>query len=226
MTRRLTASRIVMALIFACLAVVTTGCSKPSSKAELIWTEQVRLQDGEFVMIKRHVVMSHTRALGGGFSSAPVYLTSSVEPASDGAGFNKWNAPLVPIVLEKDPSTHEWLLVATIDGCTIWLRNGLPRPPYWGFRFRDGKWYRDAIPDWLLMREANLLVDFDVDDESSRLTGEAQSRKDAQATSSEIARQYKKVDIDFAEFGACGRDQPTRQIGENELDLGEFGRLK
>jgi len=138
----------------------------------------------------------------------------------------KWNAPFVPIVLDKDPANGEWLLVAANDGCLPWLRNGLPRPPYWAFRQRNGKWYRDSIPDSFLMRQANLLVEFDVDDKAHREERKIEARKGLQDSRPRHPPQYSRIDAGFAGFEGCGRDQPSQQIGMNELDLGGFGTLQ
>jgi hypothetical protein len=207
------------------LVVLINGCSKPPSHADLTWIEDVRLASGEIVSVKRHVVMTHTRALGGGFSSAKVFTTSSIEPTNSNE-FSKWDAPFVPIVLDKDPTNGEWILVAANDGCLPWLRNGLPRPPYWAFRHRNGKWYRDVIPDSFLMREASLLVEFDVDDNPQRQARDIEGRKNLQSSQPKHPPQYGRIDSNFAGFEGCGRDQPSRPIGVDELDLSGFGRLR
>jgi hypothetical protein len=219
-------------LSFPCRCLVTalfllaSGCTKMSSEADLRWTEDVLLSNGEIVTVKRHVVMSHPRALGGGFSSAKIYTTSSIEAAANLANFGIWSAPFVPIVLDKDPATGDWIVVASHDGCLPWLRNGLPRPPYWAFRFHAGGWYRDAIPDSFLMRTANLLIEFDVGDKPERQAREIEYRKQAQSSQPRHAPQYDKVDSRFSGFEGCGRDRPSHPIGVGELDLSGFGRLK
>ena len=195
-----------------------------ASKADLTWVEPVKLASGETVKIKRHVVMIHERAWGGGFSSAPIYRTSSIELEPASPEFPKWDAPFVPIVMDKDPANGEWLIVASIDGCSLWLRNGLPRPPYWAFRLRNGEWYRSPIPGSFIERKANLFVEFDVTDNSSALNHEIEARKIQQQSNPKHARQYSKVDSKFKK--RCGGDGLASEVlGSNELDLKKFRSL-
>lgn len=222
--------KLVVAACAICVGVVAlmgaVGCEKPPpGSADLTWIEPVQLAAGETVNVKRHVVMWHERALGGGFSSAPVYKTSTIELLPSAPQFPVWDAPLVPLVIDRDPANGEWVIVASIDGCSFWLRNGLPRPPYWAFRLRHGEWYRDAIPEFMLSRAANLYVEFDVTDTSGELDREIEARKRSQTASPKHAPQYRNVDPAFGEFERCGRDRPSRAIGENELDLNKYRKL-
>jgi hypothetical protein len=192
------------------------------SHADLRWTEPVILKSGGNVQIKRHVEMWHHRALGGGFSSATQFKTSSIELVENGVSVSIWDAPMVPMVLDKDPATNEWILVAGSDGCDIWVRNGRPRPPYWAFRLRDGRWYRDAIPESFVGRPANLLVEYDVSDDSDKLDAQISARKQSQATNPKHPRQYDSIDGAFNM--RCDR-APSEPIGKNELDLKQFRTL-
>lgn len=216
-------SRAAAALpILGFLISFIAGCDEMRSHADLRWTESVTLASGETVRIQRHVDMWHHRALGGGFSSAPQHKTSSIELAEGGDAASIWDAPMVPIVLDKDPATNEWIVVAGSDGCDIWVRNGRPRPPYWAFRLRDGKWYRDAIPKSFLERPANLFVEFDVTDESADLNEQINARKQSQAKNAKHAPQYGSIDSTFNM--RCDR-APSQAIGNNEIDLKKFRTL-
>lgn len=212
------------AMWISVVAVVTAACDNPPRSADLTWIEPVHLAPGETIEIKRRVMMWHERAFGGGFSSAPVYKTSSIELSPSSADFPIWDAPLVPVVLDKDPANGEWIIVASIDGCSLWLRNGLPRPPYWAFRLRRGEWYRDAIPESFLGRPANLFVEVDVTDSSSGLEEQIEGRKRSQFTTPKHAPQYGKIDTEFKK--RCGgQGEPSKPIGREELDLAHFRSL-
>ena len=192
-----------------------------ASKADLTWVEPVKLASGETVKIKRHVVMIHERAWGGGFSSAPIYRTSSIELEPASPEFPKWDAPFVPIVMDKDPANGEWLIVASISSCSLWLRNGLPRPPYWAFRLRNGEWYRSTVPDSFIERSANLFVEFDVTDSSGALNRDIQGRKRKQEITPKHALRYSKIDSKF-ETRCGGNARASEPVGRNELDLKKF----
>lgn len=200
-----------------------TSCDGMGNHADLRWNEPVTLASGDTVNIRRHVEMWHDRALGGGFSSVPVYRTSSIELIGSGARFPVWSAPMVPIVLDKDPAAGEWIVIAGADGCDFWSRNGRPRPPYWAFRLRDGQWYRDAIPEAFHRRVANLFVEFDVADESDALNEHIKERKQSQATNPKHSEQYSSVNVAYEK--GCDR-APSEPIGHNELDLRNFRSLQ
>ncbi len=207
-------------VIMACMAVSACG----AREAELTWIEPVRLSSGEEVRIKRHVVMIHERAWGGGFSSAPIYKRSSIELVDGGSNFPVWDAPLVPLVIDKDPANGEWLIVASIDECGMWARNGRPRPPYWAFRLREREWFRDAIPHALIDRPANLFVEMEVSDTSRKLGEYIEKRKQAQKSEPRHPKKYSKID-GVGQFEHCDR-RPSNPVGANELDLGRFRSLK
>jgi hypothetical protein len=199
--------------------LLMAGCDGTRNHADLHWTEPVTLASGEVVRIRRHVELWHYREFGGGFSSAPEYRTSSIELIGSGAPI--WDAPMVPIVLDMDPVTHEWIVVASGDGCSVWTRNGRPRPPYWAFRLRDGKWYRDALLESFVGRSANLFVEFDVTDRSNDLDEKIKARKQSQAKRPRHAPQYGSIHVTFDM--RCDR-AASEPVGHDELDLKAFAR--
>lgn len=214
--------RLVAALLAYCAALTLGGCGRPTH-AELLWEEPVALATGEVVRIVRHVKIWQERGYKGEFMSAATFDFSTIDLVGETSKFPTWNAPLVPILLEKDPANSEWVIIASSDGCSMWDRNGRPRPPYWAFRLREGKWYRDVIPDVMLGRRANLLVQFDVNDNSADLNAQIESRKKIQLTKPDHPVQFTSVDATYEKH--CDR-APTQPIGQNELDLKNFGSLK
>jgi hypothetical protein len=202
--------------------LVFIGCDNSPRRAELSWVEPVRLDSGEEVYVRRHVIVRQERAFGGGFASAAVYDTTSVSLEPNIPQFPAWDAPLVPIYIDKDSSTSEWIVIASSDSCDIWLRNGRPRPPYWAFRLREGAWYRDSIPEEFIGRTSNLFVGAQVTDESGKLSRELRANKADFAAKRKSAPQYKAVYSTFPDIENCGSARETLPIGENELDLKKF----
>jgi hypothetical protein len=216
--------RAVLASLVWLVALV--GCAKTPRSADLTWVELVQLISGETVTIKRHVMMWHERAFGGGFSSAPIYKTSRIELSPGSADFPPWDAPLVPIVMDKDPANGDWIIVASIDECGMWGRNGKPGPPYWAFRLRNGVWYRDSLPEAFLDRAANLFVEYDVTDSSQEVGETITSRKKSQQESPKQALHYIRIERDPKNFYAgCGKPK-IGSIGSDELDLKIFRTLR
>lgn len=200
-----------------------SGCSKQPRHAVLEWSEPVQLASGETVQIKRNVEMWHETAFGGGFSSAPVYKTNSIELDPATSEFPKWDTPLVPIVMDKDPSNGEWVVVASIDECGMWARNGRPQPPYWAFRLQSREWFRVEIPQWLLNRRSNLFVEYDTVDSSEELNSEIAIRKRSQIDDPKHSTKYSSVEA-ARRFEHCD-SRPSKPVGVEELDLGGFRRL-
>jgi hypothetical protein len=144
-------------LIGVAIVAGFAGCDDgPPRTADLTWIEPVQLASGETVNIKRHVVMVHERAFGGGYSSAPVYKTSTIEGLPNSPEFPVWDAPLVPILIDKDPATGEWIIVASIDECGVWIApliflwstTRTIRRTTWGERSRgvnESRWPRQAM---------------------------------------------------------------------------------
>jgi hypothetical protein len=211
------------ALLCAGIAFGLASCDSTANTADLRWTEPVQLASGETVTVRRHVFMVHNRALGGNFSSAPIYETSSLEVVGSDSELPMWDAPLVPVVLDKDGPSNEWVIVASAEGCDIWLRNGRPRPPYWAFRLRDGEWYRVPIPESFIGRPANLFIGFEVSDRSEDLNARIDERKRTQGDLKTHPRHYNKIDDSYEEFEiGCGRKGPDE---EKALDLHRFRSL-
>lgn len=206
-------------LAVTCLLLAATGCSDRRGFADLRWVEPVTLASGETIRVARHVEMIQTTAVGGGFVTTPVYKTSSISLIGSEGKFPLWNAPMVPIVLDKDSITNEWIIIAAADGCSIWARNGRPRPPYWAFRLRNGEWYRDSIPSAFLGRSANLFVEFRISDDSDELDQLIETRKLQQVDNPNHPTQYRRIDPNYKK--RCDQ-APTEKIGQNELDLKHF----
>jgi hypothetical protein len=216
----------VFVLGLAAAALVTSSCEPYDPNADLTWIEPVQLASGETVTIKRHVVFRQERAWGGGFASAPVYKTSSIELVPASAEFPVWNAPLMPIVLDRDPANNEWIVVASANSCDIWVGNGRPRPPYWAFRLRSGAWYRDAIPESFYDRAANLFVGLTIADDSQSLSEHITARKLQQSYKPEHARMYSGIARSYPDIENCGSAVPTNPIGKDEIDLKNFRSLQ
>ena len=63
----------------------------------------------------------------------------------------------MPIILDRDPATEEWFVVATFFHCDSWYELGRPKLPYTEYRFRNGRWVQQPLtPQWI-GRAANVL---------------------------------------------------------------------
>lgn len=158
-----------VAALFALLVLGTSACTRDKngiSVNDMKWQESVELASGEVIFVKRHVRFRQERAAGlSGMLTAPVYETASIEIPGASSGFVMWDAPILPIYLDRDPKTNEWLVIGAEDGIALWRFNGRPCPPQWAFRLRDGTWHIQPVPKELIGRRPNLLVDLRVNDD-------------------------------------------------------------
>ena len=63
----------------------------------------------------------------------------------------------MPIVLDRDLQTNEWVIIATFFHCDGWYDLGRPKLPYTEFRFRDGRWIQQPLTPMWIGVEANVL---------------------------------------------------------------------
>jgi hypothetical protein len=136
-------------------AVLGSGCT-PYGDRTLHWDEAVTLASGEIVHIKR--TQRIRTELNAGGPSGNLALNAKLQSAEDPPAFPAWEAPMLPILLDRDPDTSEWILIATMSMCEFWNRNQEPEPPYWAFRARHGRWYRTDVPPSYWNRPANLFA--------------------------------------------------------------------
>ena len=142
----------------------------------LEWTEDVSLASGEKIQIERDVKFRWGFIFLGGREGNET-LRSVVRPAAGSKAFPEWSAPMLPILLDRDPVTGTWWLVATTEEEKFWQRNQEPQPPYWGFKTQVGRWVRTSVPDQAWGRVANLFVRYDYDDSTRTLRHSLKVRK-------------------------------------------------
>jgi hypothetical protein len=67
------------------------------------------------------------------------------------------------MLVDRDASTGDWVLVATFYTCETWYQLGRPKLPYAQFRLRSTGWRREALSDALIGRDANVYTDVPLD---------------------------------------------------------------
>jgi hypothetical protein len=121
------------------------------------WTEDVQLDDGSVITIKRHVRIATSNSWAGDVPAAHDRRATLrfTEELSD---LPKWDVPLTPMVLYQDGPTKEWVIVARTNSCDVWIARGKPFPPYWEYRLTEGQWRRVPLSETSKGRWANLLI--------------------------------------------------------------------
>ncbi len=160
------------------------------------WNEEVQLQTGEVIVIRRTAIFSENPMTAGGAESSNKGMTIEFKSPDKPDNPAMWSGVHVPIILDRDPHTHEWVIVATFYHCGSWHDNGQPTPPYTTYRYRDGKWLQQSMdPSWI-GRDANVVA-IDISDgrliRSSNPIFTISDKKKLFLDRPEVSLEYKKV---------------------------------
>jgi hypothetical protein len=147
--------RLLCAVLTAMVLAALEGCSGIADRG---WSEEVDLDDGQLLVIDRYVKFQSSHSIAGDAHSSTDLESTLAFPKS--LGLATWSAPLVPILLYRDPAANEWVIVATTSNCDTWYLEGKPEPPYWEFRHQSGKWLRSRVSGASIGRKTNLFFDF------------------------------------------------------------------
>lgn len=140
------------------------GCEKISDWLDATqenrfeWTEDVPLIDGRTLVVKRSARLSANSIAGGGGGSFNKGMTLEIASPRLPDTPAAWSDVYVPLLLDQDPKSKEWILVATFFHCDSWYNLGSPPLPYTEYRFRQGRWQRQALSTDLIGRLANLYI--------------------------------------------------------------------
>ena len=152
-------------LILLCTLVLTmVGCSRMSES----WKEEVRLSDGRLIVVKRTAKGTLTRDIAMRATGWKPKETTLRIPQMDGAAEPPvWRSHLIPVVMDYDPASSTWSVVATYMWCSTWYDMGRPVSPYVQYISVGGDaWRVVALEPGLIGKRANLLTHI-------RLTGES-----------------------------------------------------
>lgn len=121
------------------------------------WTEDVLLEDGSTIVVKRSVTFNESNSWSGDAYNA-TELSSTIAFTGNLRTLPGWNVPLMPLVLYRDTAAQgQWVVVATTTSCETWNWWGEPRPMYWEFRLEPGGWREVPLSHTSIGRSVNLL---------------------------------------------------------------------
>lgn len=124
------------------------------------WTEEVLLEDGSTIVVKRSVTFSESNSWSGDAYNA-TELSATIAFTGDLQNLPVWNVPLMPLVLYRDTAAQgQWALVASTTTCDVWSTHGEPRPPYWEFRLGKAGWREVPLSAASLGRPTNLYLPY------------------------------------------------------------------
>ena len=135
--------------------VVLTACGEVNLK----WSEEVQLDDGKIIVVKRTAKGEKQGELGGPGGWEEMEMSIALEKAGEGMQFPIWQTAYVPILLDYQASEKTWSVVATFYYCTGWYNLGRPKLPYVEYQSRNGgPWTIVPLEERLIGRKTNLLT--------------------------------------------------------------------
>lgn len=140
------------------------GCEKISNwldeaqENRFEWTEDVQLNGGQSIIVKRSARLYANKIAGGGGGSINRGMTLEIISPTQSNAPTIWNDVYVPLLIDLDPETKEWFIVATFFHCDSWYDLGRPSLPYTEYRFKQGQWHRQALSSSLIDRSTNLYI--------------------------------------------------------------------
>jgi hypothetical protein len=123
------------------------------------WTEDVQLDDGSVITIKRHVKFATSNSWAGDVPRAEE-RRGTLSFTGTLSALPTWDVPLTPMVLYQDAAAKEWVIVARTNRCEVWRARGKPFPPYWEYYLAEGGWRQRPLSEASKGRPANLLIQY------------------------------------------------------------------
>jgi hypothetical protein len=142
--------------MLALCGLLLCGCDFQAKPTTREWTEDVLLEDGSTIVVKRMASFKETNSLSGDAYNA-VETGATIAFTGELAKLPPWHAPFMALVMYQDKETKEWVVVATTTSCYVWNTHNEPEPMYWEFRLTDRGWHEIPLSSASIGRPANLL---------------------------------------------------------------------
>lgn len=140
------------------LAVMAGGLWFVVRDPSMEWREEVQLQSGEIIVIRRTAKFSENWIAGGGGGSFNKGMTIEFVTPNKPNNPAIWSGLYVPILLDRDPNTNEWTIIATFFHCDSWYDIGRPKLPYTQYQYRGGQWMQQAMDAKWIGRNGNAIA--------------------------------------------------------------------
>lgn len=145
-------------LILLCtLVLAMAGCSRMN----VSWKEEVRLSDGRLIVVKRNAKGRITRDMAMRATGwIPREITLRIPRVEGAAKPPVWRSVLIPVVMDYDPASATWSVVATHMFCSTWYEMGRPPEHYVQYiSVGGGAWRTVPLQPGWGGRRANLLTE-------------------------------------------------------------------
>jgi len=172
------------------LTLISTVSLAACDKVNVKWREEVQLEDGVVVIAERTAKGKKYSELGGpgGWKQGEMTVVitkapNNIKPPPE------WREVYVPVLLDYQPFSNSWSMVATFFFCETWYELGRPIPPYIEYQSINGApWRRVSLEERLIGRKTNILIEPDLDGEPGLVKiGEKERRQ------RRVGPKYKKI---------------------------------
>jgi hypothetical protein len=187
--------------------VLLAACSKAdlqqamgNQDTQRAWTEDVLLADGSTIVVKRTVTFKETNSLAGDAYNA-VESDATLAFTGELAQLPAWRAPLMALLLYKDDTTNEWVLVAISNDCVQWNKLGAPRVMhlpnkpdtlYFEYRLKSSGWQEVPLSKSSAERPVNLLHRYQQELGTEHVSVPFRKRRESDP---DIVKEYRRIEI-------------------------------
>lgn len=146
----------ILAASFLLLIITLISACAPK---QYVWEEEVQLQSGEVITVRRTISFKEYQPAGGGGGSDILNSTLDVISPQHPSNPGTWShPPFLPLVFDQDPDSHQWYIVATFYMCNTWYEMGRPKLPYAEFHYENGQWTQTPLSEKYIGKDGNMLV--------------------------------------------------------------------
>ena len=179
--------RVLYSLLLTIGLVPVGGCD---GIVERRWSEEVEIDEGNVIVVDRYIKFQESNSLAGDAYSSTT-IKSTLAFTGELSKLPSWDVPLVPLVLYRDQTGGELVIVATSYSCEVWRERGKPAPPYWEYRLKANKWSQSPLSQISIGRESNMFFNYEPPLKSHKLSREWKRNIVRQ---SEFAKEYRVID--------------------------------
>jgi hypothetical protein len=179
---------LVLAGIGTIAALLNTACST-GGPIERHWTEDVSLDDGSTIVVRRTVEFNESNSLSGDAYNA-VETNATITFTGSLASLPTWSAPLMALLLYRNADTSEWTIVATSTSCEVWNLRGEPPTLYWEYRLDAKAWRETSLSAASIGRATNLLHRYQEKLGTNHITVAARRQRESD---SRIGKEFQQV---------------------------------
>jgi hypothetical protein len=163
-------------------AITMLGMLTACGQIDLKWSEEVQLEDGQVIVVKRTAQGKQLGELGGPGGWEQKAMSVEFSPSATGKNPPVWNTAYVPILIDHQTPEETWSIVATFYTCQGWHDLGRPALPYVEYQSNQGgPWEIAPLEPRLIGRPTNMLANVSSKRQPSFISLQEKKKRDDNA---------------------------------------------